>query len=262
MIRGLYASALGMLAQMNKNDVIANNLANVNTNGYKRDAASVVSFSLAPIKSVEGSAPSAQTPSVGYLGMGVGLGKTVFDPTQGALRQTGGELDFAISGEAFFTVQTPSGNMYTRNGSFSLDSTGQLVDGNGYLVLGQDGPIKIEGSEVVADLLGNIYVDGVKKDTFKIVAVEKAEGEGQAKALKTQDVFKKEGNGLFSAASEPAAATGFQVVQGTVETSNVDLAREMTEMIATFRAYEANQQAISSHNETLGKAVNEVGRLR
>ncbi|HDP70449.1 MAG TPA: flagellar basal-body rod protein FlgF [Actinobacteria bacterium] len=254
MIRGLYTAATGMLAEMNKHDVIANNLANVDTAGYKKDTLTLESFPLALIKAVEGGRVRNAS-SIGYLGTGVGISETVFDNSQGAMKETGNKLDFALMGEGFFVLDTPNGEMYTRNGSFALDAQGRLVDAHGYYVRGQNGVIQIDGDDVSVDKNGNIIVDGTRLDSFRIVEFGEPE-----------NVLRKVGENLFQisdgSATAPQLAGNVVVSQGFIETSNVDVAKETVGLIVTLRAYEANQKVIQSHNEILGKAVNDVGRLR
>src|SRR3990172_7178883 len=140
MIRGLYSSALGMLALTNKQDVIANNLANANTAGFKKDYISIVSFPEAIVNASEryGTSTYQQTP-IGFLSSGVGIGQTGFISSSGVIRQTSSSLDLALSGDGFFAVQTPQGEMYTRNGNFAKDNLGRLTTQDGLLVLGENG---------------------------------------------------------------------------------------------------------------------------
>jgi len=254
MVRGLYAAATGMLAEMSKHDVIANNLANINTVGFKEDTLTFESFPLVLVKAMEGNKIN-NTSSIGYLGTGVGISETVFDNSQGALKETGNKLDFALTGDGFFVLSTPGGEMYTRNGSFTLDTQGRLVDAHGYFVLGQNGAIQVDGDEVSVDKNGDMVVDGEQMDSLRIVKFDQPE-----------ETLRKVGENLFQVSEGtvvvPQAADNVAVSQGFVEASNVNVAKEMIEMMISLRAYEANQKAIHSQDEMLGKAVNEVGRLR
>jgi len=254
MLRGLNIAATGMLAEMNKQDLIANNLANVETNGFKRDVLAFESFPMALVYAYESgsSGKSYQDTSpapIGYLGTGVGVTEAMIDYSQGAFRRTENELDFALMGDGFFAVQTPDGERYTRNGNFMLDAQGQLVNSDGYPVLGQNGTIQISGTKVSVDESGNISVDGQTIDSFKLVVFSQS------------DALEKVGHNLFAAGAAGAPATDVEVAQGCLEASNVNVVKEMVEMIATLRAYEANQRVIRSQDEMLGKAVNEVGKL-
>lgn len=248
MIRGLYASATGMLTLMNKQDVIANNLANSNTTGYKRDYMTIASFPEALVYASEGQTGSSHTQApIGLLGPGVGIGGTGFINSDGSLRQTGGSFDLALSGDGFFAIKTPAGEMYTRNGNFGLDGLGRLVNQDGYLVLGEGGPIKIEGDDVAIDDLGSVQVDGAYVDTLKIRKFN-------------EDGLQKAGSNTFKASSQGETAD-IVVKQGYLEASNVDVVSEMVEMITTVRSFEANQRILKSQDEMLGRAVNDVGRI-
>lgn len=248
MIRGLYASATGMLALMSKQDVISNNLANVNTTGFKRDYASITSFPDTLVYASESrvGAQAAQTP-VGWLSTGVGIGETGFINTDAPLRHTGSMLDVALSGNGLFAVKTDAGEKYTRNGSFGIDGLSRLVDQDGNLVLGEKGTITIHGDETLIDEMGNIYVDDTFVDKLKIRHFE-------------ADELEKVGSNLFGSQTE-GKASGARVRQKYLEGSNVDVTIEMVDMITTVRSFEANQKILKSQDEILGRAVNDVGRL-
>lgn len=248
MIRGLYTSTTGMLALMNKQDVIASNLANVNTTGYKKDHASILSFSEVLINASGGKSTSGRAQAVGSMSLGAEMGEVNFVNTGGPLINTGGAFDIAIAGDGFMAIQTPAGEMYTRNGNLTRDSMGRLMDQDGHLVLGENGPIVIDGDRVSIDETGAIYVDEKYVDTIKIRRF--AEGGIQ-----------KIGSNMFAASSAGMPADGTIVQQGYLEGSNVEPSSEMVEMIAAVRSFEANQRVLKTHDELLGKAVNDVGRL-
>ncbi|MBS3908394.1 MAG: flagellar hook-basal body complex protein [Actinobacteria bacterium] len=248
MIRGLYASATGMLALMNKQDVISNNLANVNTTGFKRDYASITSFPEALVYASEKrvGTQAAQAP-LGRLSTGVGIGETGFINTDAPLRHTGSMFDVALSGNGLFAVGTQAGERYTRNGSFGIDGLSRLVDQDGNLVLGEDGAIAIDGDKVFIDETGNIYVDDTFVDKLKIRYFD-------------ADELEKAGSNLFISQTEGKASEA-RVRQKYLEGSNVDVTIEMVDMITTVRSFEANQKILKSQDEILGRAVNDVGRL-
>lgn len=249
MIRGLYVSADGMLAQTIKQDVIAANLANVATTGYRKDTPSIRGFR--SVLSDEAAAIAAEYPTQLQwqepLFLGVAA-QTDFSP--GPLEQTGNPLHLAIEGDGFFALQTPTGTAYTRAGAFHLTADGSLVDSQGNAVLGQAGPIQIVGGsfEVASD--GRITVDGQAGDRLSLVTFADP---GQ---------LEKAGAGLFTAPAEaqPTDATAL-VRQGYLEGSNVNAVREMVAMITGLRAFEANQRAVAAQDETLKQAVTEVGRV-
>lgn len=248
MIRGLYASATGMLALLGKQDVISNNLANVNTAGFKRDYASITSFPDTLVYASENrvGTQAAQNP-IGWLSTGVGIGKAGFINTDAALRHTGSMFDVALSGNGLFAVGTQAGERYTRNGSFGIDGMNRLVDQGGNLVLGENGAITINGDEVRFDETGNVYVDDAYVDKLKIRQFD-------------ADELDKAGSNLFIAQAEGRASEA-RVRQMYLEGSNVDVTIEMVDMITTVRSFEANQKILKSQDEILGRAVNDVGRL-
>jgi len=249
LLRGLYSSATSMLALMNKQEVIANNLANANTNGFKRDYISIRSFPEVLIAaSTQGVGSSSLSQPIGRLSFGVGIGETGFVDTLGVLKETGEALDLALAGEGYFAVQTPAGEMYTRNGNFSKDAFGRLVDQDGNFVLGENGIIKINGSKILIDTSGKVFVDDTYKDTLKIRSFSKGE-------------LEKLGNNTFMANSAGKMASNVVVKQGYLEGSNVDATSEMVDMIATIRSFEANQRVLKTQDELLGRAVNDIGRL-
>lgn len=189
---------------------------------------------------------------IGTMNGGIKVTKIETDFTQGEMQPTNNQLDFALKGKGFFTVETPDGTRYTRDGSFKLDSTGQLVTSEGYPVVGTEGPITVDGTEVSANSLGEILVDGQLVNKFAIVDFEN-----------TRDL-RKTGEGLymFEKDTEPKPReVSVEVVQGSLETANVDAVREMVEMMTLFRGYESSQRLIRAYDESIGKAVNEVGRL-
>lgn len=249
MIRGLYGAATGMMALMNKQDVISNNLANVNTPGFKKDYASIESFpEMLVYESERQSSENTDYRIVGKMGFGVGIGQTGFVMSNGVLRNTNAPLDLALSGGGFFSVQTAEGERYTRNGSFSKDAYGRLVDSDGNLVLGENGSISANGKDILVDTNGRIQVDGQYVDTLKIRSFPR-------------NALTKVGANLFSASTGGVVSEDLSIRQGYLEASNVDSTGEMVDMVQTIRAYEINQKILKTQDEILGRAVNEVGRV-
>lgn len=241
MIRGIYTSASGMAAQMRAMDISANNLANVDTTGYKKDVPALAAFPELFLRRFNDTASGLPgiRPSpvpIGTLGTGVWVEEVATNLKQGSLRETGRELDFALQGDGFFVVDTPEGRRYTRNGSFYLDVDGQLVTAAGYRVLGRNGlPLYHDEEDLIDELL---VVD----------------------FFPTADLI-KEGESLYRSADEGQAVAAAGIIQGALEQSNVDAVTAMVEMIDVLRAYEANQKVLQAQDQTLEKAVNEVGRL-
>lgn len=252
MIRGLYTSASGMMVEQHRQEVIANNVANVNTAGFKKDVATFKAFPemlLSRLNDPEQPAPVPdRRPVIGKVGTGALLDEVITMHGTGPMKQTGAPFDLAINGEGYFTIDTPQGERYTRNGSFSLNADKQLVTSEGWAVLGQNGPITVTGDNVQVTEAGAVMVDNRNVDTLRIVTF------ADKKALT------KEGNSLY-VGGQAQVAVRPMVIQGYQELSNVNPVTEMVDMITAMRSYEANQKAIQTHDQLLDKAVNEVGKL-
>ncbi len=251
MVRGLYTAYTGMINQQARLDVITNNLANASTVGFKKEGSTSQSFdSVYTIKVKDGSEAYINR-NIGAESLGVKIGETYTDHSQGSFKTTGGTYDVALDGAGFFAIEFLSKNgvetvRYTRDGSFTVNNQGVLVTEDGDYVLGQKGHITIpEGAEVVIDELGNIYADGELVDSFKLTDFE------------DYNYLKKYGENLYTAidgAKEKAAVC--RVNQGYLEMSNINVVSEMVEMINISRAYESNQKVIQTIDSTLEKAVN------
>jgi flagellar basal-body rod protein FlgF len=226
MERGLYIAATGMVAEMVRQDQIANDLANGSTPGYKADRSTQRSFGDLLLSNTVTGQP------VGPLGLGAEIDSIRTDTTAAPLRQTGEPLDFAIQGDGWFGIQTPQGTRYTRNGQFALSPQGTLVDGMGNPVIGANGPIRARPDGTV---------DPAQLAVFNV-----------ANPRKVGDSY------VTGAAGGGAAGT---VVSGALEGSNADPARSMVDMIASFRAFESGQRVIHTIDETLQKASNTVGGM-
>ena len=248
MIRGIYSSASGMLAETARTDAIANNLANVNTAGYKKDVTVTKDFASMLIHRIN---DGGGAPVVGPLGLGTMVDEIAPHHMAGPLRQTGAKFDVAIVGNGFFTVDTPGGERYTRNGTFSLNAQGELVTQDGNRVMGVTGPIRLQGNtgrvEIVPD--GRIMADGVEAGQFRLVQFDNLRQ------------LRKEGSSLYQANGAQAQPFTGQVEQGYLEMSNANVVAEMVNLIAAYRAYEVNSKTVQAHDQLLDKAVNEVGRV-
>lgn len=258
MIRGIYSSASGMLTLFSKQLVINNNLANVETIGYKQDIPSEEAFPGLSLQRTNDLLPpfmaagTSVARPVGTLGTGIGVGESTLDMSQGQLEETGNPLDMALSGEGFFSVQTDQGTRYTRDGSFVRNPDGRLTTVRGELVLGQNGPIQIPEGEVQIANDGTVLAGG--QEVGRLAIVEFQAGE---KMLKTG------GNLLQPAVATvtPTPAGQTTVHQGFIERSNVDVTKAMVDMMAVARAYEASQRMIQFQDAALDKAVNEIARF-
>lgn len=239
MLRGIYTSTTGMVAEMERQNVVANNLANVDTVGFKRD--NVVQQ---PFAEIMLNAYSKQViKNIGPLGLGVQAVTEFPDFSNGSIVTTDNPYDLAIEGLGLFAVETNTGVKYTRAGNFLVDQDNYLVTRDGYNVLGENGPIRVEGSFTVSEE-GEIMQNGAVVDRlliFSEVGMEKA------------------GETLF-VNDQPQLATRYRIVQGALERSNVNPIREMIQMINVTRTYDTNHRALMAHDETLAKVVNELVR--
>lgn len=254
MIRGLYTAASGMLAEMKRSNIIANNLANVNTTGFKEDFATFRQLREMRIHRVNdptGFRKIDLKPYIGNLGLGTQLERTYIDFSQGSLKRTNNRFDVAIEGEGFFTIETEEGIRYTRNGAFALDNEGYLITKDGHRVLGEGGPIQLFSEDVTITETGEVWEGEYFVDFLRIVDFED----------KTLMEKSEEGVFIYQGNPEDEIAATVKVNQGFLEVSNVNAVKEMVKMINVTRAYEANQRVIRTHDELLGKAVNDVARI-
>ncbi len=243
MLRGLYSAASGLRYQTIRHDVLANNMANATTPGFKRSAVLAQTFEEALLVRMSYSS-GRPLGLLGTMPRGVAAAETLTDISPGPLMHTANPLDLAIEGPGFFVVETPVGERYTRDGSFRVSADGVLVDGRGYPVLGQAGPIRVDGGEVTVERDGTLRVDGRAVGRLRVVDL-----------LDPVQV----GENLFTGTERGEA--GAAVVQGYLEGSNVNALEEMVNLLEAFRAYEAVAKVVQAHDEVLAKAVNEVGRI-
>ncbi len=240
MIKGIYNAAAGMIPSMNQQETVGNNLANVNTTGFKAD------------QRYFRTALNSSLLQGGGFGQPVKMNEDQIslrtDFTQGAFSETRNPLDCSIDGEGFFTIETGDTVSYTRNGSFALNAEGELVSNQGYRVMGEGGAIKIIGRDVTIRFNGDVIVDGKTAGTLKIVDFEQPYD------------LQRNGYGLFLPGNgdEGFKPEKLELRQGFLEDSNVDPISEMLQMIELNRNYESCQKSIQSQDETLKLAVNEL----
>jgi flagellar basal-body rod protein FlgF len=221
MLQGFEIAAAAMQGRMDQQDVISNNLANANSTGYKRKVAVFSSFD-EQLNNTTKSAPSAQQ-TVQHSAPSI---KVYEDSRAGEIELTGTPTDIALDGAGSFVIEKNGTQGLTRNGSFRLNNTGQLVTSEGSTVMGERGAIQISGKSWSVDAQGNVLSDGQVIDKLKI------EGSSNTK-----------------------------VVSSSLENSNVNTVEEMISMIDAMRSYEACQKAIKSLDQTLDKAINQMGRV-
>ena len=282
MIRGWYTGASGMRAQQFRLDAVANNLANVDTDGYKKDVAAFKAFPEMLIRRQDddgvykipfGSADAA--PIVGKMGTGVELNELFTSFEQGAMKETSSDFDLAMDGKGFFTVATPWGERYTRNGSFFLGLEGFLETKEGYPVLGENGPIRVKSNNFQVDKEGRVWVNAVYPDDPDVFAGRESNIWEETVLLDTLKIvsfdidryLEKQGSSLYreTETSGPAMIIPEgerpKILQGFVEASNVNPVVEMVQMIEVNRAYEANQKIIQTHEAMLGTLINQIAKF-
>jgi len=282
LIRGWYTGASGMRAQQFRLDAVANNLANVDTDGYKKDVAAFKAFPEMLIRRQDddgvykipfGSADAA--PIVGKMGTGVELNELFTSFEQGAMKETSSDFDLAMDGKGFFTVATPWGERYTRNGSFFLGLEGFLETKEGYPVLGENGPIRVKSNNFQVDKEGRVWVNAVYPDDPDVFAGRESNIWEETVLLDTLKIvsfdidryLEKQGSSLYreTETSGPAMIIPEgerpKILQGFVEASNVNPVVEMVQMIEVNRAYEANQKIIQTHEAMLGTLINQIAKF-
>lgn len=260
MVKGLYAAYTGMLNEQNRMDVLTNNLANANTNGYKKEGATSRSFKdeLAfKIKDVSEGGRLAR-----YLGInnpGVKIGEGYTDFSQGPIKSTGNTYDMALTDAGFFAVEytNKAGETsvkYTRDGNFTTNLTGELLTQDGDYVL------NVDGSHVVVDpLVGNTQINVLGQ----IIQNGEVVDQIQITDFEDYNYLEHFGENYFQPVEgaveiEPQA----QVYAGFLETSNISVVTEMVNMISVQRAYDSNQKVITTIDGTLDIAANQLGRVR
>jgi flagellar basal-body rod protein FlgG len=257
MVRGLYTAYTGMVNEQKRLDIIANNLANSATIGYKEENVTNQSFDELLTIKVKDESEAYNNRPIGNMSLGVKLGEVYTNFGQGSLRQTSNTYHMGLEGKGFFTLSVTdrAGNestKYTRNGSFTMTKDGHIVDADGNHLMGEGGEIIIpaDAANTVVDEGGAIYADGVYVDTLQIADFE------------DYDYLIKSGDTMYQALEGAIEIPGSALVrQGFTEQSNVNVVSEMVEMITVTRAYEANQKVIQSVDKTLDLAANSVGRI-
>jgi flagellar basal-body rod protein FlgF len=243
MDNSLLVSLSQQLAAFQSMDVIANNIANVSTPGYRREQPTFQEY-VAQMPPGEGEKGTQTLSFVQDTGI-------VRDMSEGAPQTTDAPFDVAIHGKGFFVVQTPSGTRYTRNGHFGLDAGGQIVDDAGDPVQGDGGAISISPDD--GDI--HIGVDGTLSGKNGQIAKLKV------MSFTNEAALQKEGANMFSTAATPNAATDFTLAQGRLESSNVQPVVEISRMIDVMRAYQATATLTQSHEDLMRQAIDKLGAM-
>jgi flagellar basal-body rod protein FlgG len=265
MIRSLYTSVSGLITQEAKQNVITNNLANVNTVGFKGDNLSVKKFDDVLLENYDKLENGKNVRNViGGLSYGSQIDGVETSFTQGMLEPSEKWSDFAIEGRGFFAVERENNGLnntfYSRDGHFHVNSQGYLVNDSGDRVLvsainengqtlGAPAPIMVSNEAISVDSRGSFQLQNGQRYKFNTVDFE------------DYNSLRKVGDNLYQA-ENPVVDENVAVRQNTLEKSNINVINEMVNMMTTMRTFESNQKILQSIDETLGKAVNEVGTVR
>jgi len=256
MVRGIYTAAAGMMTIQEQTDTTANNLANVDTTGFKAD---LLLFTSAPAihtwrvddPSVVDEQGETEPEYLGLTNCGTMDTEIWRDFEQGQLVFTGIPLDVAIVGDGFFRVMEDGTEYYSRDGQFRQTADGYLTDNQGRRIQGLGGDINLGGAtEVYVNRSGGVYADGALVDTLDLAFLSDP-----------QQQLSKVGDNLWTSATAPDGAGVTDVRGGYLERSNVDVVRCITELITELRHYEAAQRVIITEDTTLELAANQLGRM-
>lgn len=254
MIRSLWISKTGLEAQQTQMDVVANNLANVSTNGFKRSRAVFEDLLYQNIRQ-----PGAQSSQQSLIPSGLQIGTGVRPVaaerihTQGNLQQTGNDLDVAIQGPGFFQVTMPDGSVaYTRDGSFQMDANGALVTSNGFIVSGVTIPANTSAITIGGDGVVTATVNGANQQVGNLQLATFINPAG-LQSIGQNLYVETPSSGTAASGLTPGTNGSGTLVQRYVETSNVNVVEELVNMIQTQRAYEINSKAITTSDQMLQK---------
>ncbi len=256
-MKGIYLAASGMMGQWMKLEAISNNISNINTTAYKKDTIYFRNLLMGGAQPQTrpgvqlASIQNSSSPSLSLLQSYYPVGNYAIDFSEGELHETGNPLDLALKGEGFFVVSTPQGRRYTRSGGFTLSTNGELQTLDGFSVLGQNGPITIQGGEVEVTSSGEIKVDGKVVGALDIVDVS------------TPSALVKDGKNLFYSpfAQSQELSANAAVLQGYLEQSNVNPVNQMVELINTVRSFQIYQKAMQTFDDNFGRLLDIAGRV-
>lgn len=243
MDNSLLVSLSQQLAAYRSMDVIANNLANVSTPGFKRETAKFEEY----VAKVDPSEGQTGTQYVSFV-KDAGISR---DISQGNIERTGAPFDFAINGDGYFVVQTPGGARYTRDGHFTLDAAGQVVNSSGYALQGDGGAITITPDDGDIQVGADGVISGKTGQIGKLRVVEFADNR----------TLTKQGANLYSTDQAPVTAAKATIGQGMLESSNVQPVLEISHMIEVMRAYQATASLSQSKEDLTRQAISKLGQM-
>lgn len=279
MSKGVWPAVSGSIAQSQRLDVVANNLANVNTDGFKRDQAAFRKV----MANAEKAAFESDIPRQAYTDKElhpldgrdtafVVLDGVFTDFSQGKIKNTGSSLDIAVEGKGFIEVLTPQGPRYTRQGGLKLNSEGALVTTEGFRVLSRVGPDaaatgqptqeELEARSIIFDAAANGRISITERG--EIFQGRDLLGEISLVEFVSPKLLQKEGNSVYRneiGANLQREVLDTKIRQGMLEASNVNPISELTNMLQATRLFEANQKIVKAYGELEAKAVNDIGRL-
>jgi flagellar basal-body rod protein FlgF len=249
MQNALYVGLSRQIALHREMDVIANNLANMDTNGFKADGVTFEEY-LATKARVDRAAPADQRVAF------VRESGSITDFSQGTLQQTGGALDLAIRGDGYFVVETPQGERYTRNGSFSLNEKGELVNQQGYRVRGQNGPLQFDQQDNSITFAREGTITAINGNQNQVIE----RGKIRLVRFDNQNSLVREGNGLYSAGGQAPqnVKETTSIVQGSLEKSNVNPIIEMSRMLEVMRAYQSLAGMMNKTDDLRKSAIDKL----
>lgn len=260
-MKGIFTPLSGAVAQERVLEVLSNNLANLNTTGFKGDSVTFEVLNPEPEKNYKTPLPPANykvnfddlMPLIGNEIKYVGVSGIERDLTQGPVINTRNKTDLMIEGKGYFTVMTTEGVRYTRDGSFSLNSDGVLTNKAGHPIQGEKGSIYLRSGQFDVNHLGEVYQDGQLIDRLLIVDIP------DARALERAG-----GNLLiFGGTEDGIARIDAPVIrQGQLEGSNVNAIKSMTSLIMAHRSFEAYQRAVKNYDSMMEKSSNTIGEVR
>ena len=256
MIKGLYTAGSGMMLQMARQDVVANNLANANTSGFKKNVAIAKAFPemlmsrLGEVKeNANGQKVNVPIQQIGALGTGASVSGVYTDYDNSNIKQTQNPTDLAIVKEGYFVVQTPDGQRFTRSGEFKINNEMILTTNQGYPVLdNNNSPIEVDG-ELEVDGEGNVNINGENVTKLKIVNFTNLQN------------LERLGDTLVNSDETPVEVAKPEILQGYIEQSNVNPVKEMVTLITVVRAYESLQKMVQAEDELTDVAINQVGSI-
>lgn len=259
MLKGLYTAAAGMLATNMATDTLADNLANINTVGYKGSKMNFQTFAEMLINRIDDQGQNR----IGSISNGSKVYGSYVNFQPGAMHETGNSFDLALNGDGFFTVKSPTTGktFYTRAGNFTIDSQGFVTTLNGEYVQGKLGNIQVNLDEGPFNINPKGEISGKGKTIDQLQITRFTDNQSLDKV--SDNLYQETPSSKkLPDPTDTGSPAGFTVMQGALEESNVSPVSELISNIEGLRLYEALQKNIHMHNEALGKAVNEVGRYK